>query len=156
MEAPTIKIHPAETQTVIAGGGVIVQCIVTGVPEPSVRWFGPKGAPLGSHIEQLAGGYIRFFCPLCYRKALLQPSFFFRLNQITPADAGEYTCSAENEAGRATGVATIVVNTYPELSIYPSQEVLSVDEGNYVKLECRGDGVPRPTVQWLKPEDGSV
>lgn len=49
-----------------------------------------------------------------------------------------------------------MVNTYPELNIVPNEEVLSVDEGNYVRLECRGDGVPRPTVQWLKPEVGGV
>lgn len=51
----------------IAGGGAIVQCIVTGIPEPTVRWLGPKGAPLGSHIEQLAGGYIRFLTTSRFR-----------------------------------------------------------------------------------------
>lgn len=77
--------------------------------------------------------------------------FFCRFTQITPSDAGDYTCSAENEAGRATGVGTIIVHTYPELTVIPNEERLTVDEGNYVRLECRGDGIPRPTVQWLRP-----
>lgn len=60
MEAPTIQIHPTETQTVVSGGSAIIQCIATGIPEPTVTWLGPKGAPLSAHIEQLAGGYLRY------------------------------------------------------------------------------------------------
>lgn len=59
LEAPTIQIHPNATQTIIAGGGAIIQCIATGIPEPTIRWLGPNSRPLSSHIEQLAGGYLR-------------------------------------------------------------------------------------------------
>lgn len=59
LEAPTIQLHPAQTQTIVAGGSAILQCIVTGIPDPTVRWYGPNNTPLGQHIEQLAGGYIR-------------------------------------------------------------------------------------------------
>lgn len=75
----------------------------------------------------------------------------FRFTQIAPADAGDYSCSAENDAGRATAVGTLVVHTYPELTVIPNKEYIEVEEGAYVKLECRGDGIPRPTVQWIKP-----
>lgn len=75
----------------------------------------------------------------------------YRFIQTTAVDAGDYTCTADNAAGRATGVGTLVINSYPELTIIPNEESLTVDEGNAVRLECRGDGLPRPTVQWIRP-----
>lgn len=115
--------------------------------------MGPTGY-LNQNIEQLAGGYLRYF--LIFSNDLFVIKIYFRFTQISPADVGNYTCTAENEAGRATGIANIIVNTYPELTIIPNEEVLTVDEGNYVRLECRGDGIPRPIVQWLRPEQNSL
>lgn len=77
----------------------------------------------------------------------------YRLTQISLVDGGQYTCSATNEAGKATAVGTINVQTYPEVSIIPNQEELTIREGQYLRLECRAEGVPKPTIQWIKPEN---
>lgn len=82
---------------------------------------------------------------------MIQYFRFYRLTQISLAEAGDYTCTVTNGAGTASAVGSIVVQTYPEITIIPNKETITVREGQYVRLECRGDGIPKPTVQWLKP-----
>lgn len=55
-----MELYPEATQTVVAGGSVLLQCRVTaGIPLPRVTWTRPDGRPLSSAIEELPGGVLR-------------------------------------------------------------------------------------------------
>lgn len=82
--------------------------------------------------------------------------FFFRLNDALLADAGDYKCVAENEVGNATAVTNIRVIEPPTIEVEPSQEVLSVTEGDEVKITCTASGFPNPTVRWVQEEDRPI
>ncbi|PNF14537.1 hypothetical protein B7P43_G15031, partial [Cryptotermes secundus] len=134
-EPPAVELYPEATQTVITGGSVLLQCRVTGgIPSPRVRWTRTDGRPLSSTIEELPGGVLRF-------------------NRVTQAEAGQYICHAESEAGSTTAVATLVVQSMPRITISPSTDV-QVVVGQRVKLECRATGDPEPTVEWSKHRSG--
>lgn len=71
-----------------------------------------------------------------------------RINDILVADAGEYQCLAKNEVGEASGIATIRVIEPPILQISPSNEAVSLTEGDELQLTCVGSGYPSPVVEW--------
>lgn len=71
------------------------------------------------------------------------------------ADAGDYECVAENEVGKATGTVTINVIMPPIVELEPNQEVMSVTEGDEVKVLCTASGIPNPSVQWLEVDPHS-
>jgi hypothetical protein len=80
-------------------------------------------------------------------------NFFYRFNQVTRAEAGQYICHADSEAGSTTAVATLIVQSVPSISISPSTDV-QVVVGQRVKLECQAAGDPEPTVEWAKHRSG--
>ncbi|XP_021927336.1 basement membrane-specific heparan sulfate proteoglycan core protein isoform X6 [Zootermopsis nevadensis] len=134
-EPPAVEVYPEATQTVIAGGSVLLQCRVTGgIPSPRVSWTRTNGRPLSSIIEELPGGVLRF-------------------SQVTQAESGQYICHAESEAGSTTAIATLVVQSTPTITISPSNDV-QVVVGQRVRLECRATGDPPPTVEWSKHRTG--
>lgn len=44
---------------------------------------------------------------------------------------------------------TVRVLVPPEITLEPSDEVLSLTEGDELKVLCTATGVPSPTVQWV-------
>lgn len=76
------------------------------------------------------------------------------ISNITFADAGEYECRATNIAGVASQTATINVIQPPQIRILPENSgLLTLTEGDELKLECFADGVPKPNVEWKEPSD---
>ncbi|KAL3282973.1 hypothetical protein HHI36_006131, partial [Cryptolaemus montrouzieri] len=131
--APTVRIYPDSTQRVLAGHTLDLECISEGGSPSRITWRRRDGLALGRNVEQFQRGNIRF-------------------NQITKTDEGEYVCTAENEAGMVTAVATIYVQAPPEIRIVPDQEVITRREGDSLTLECHASGSPAPTVFWRKYE----
>lgn len=76
------------------------------------------------------------------------------ISNITFAEAGEYECRATNIAGVASQTATINVQQPPQIRILPDNNgLLTLTEGDELKLECFADGVPKPNVEWKEPSD---
>lgn len=73
-----------------------------------------------------------------------------RFNQITQNESGEYVCTAENEAGRDSAVANIIVHVMPEVWTVPSEELLMRRRDDHIRLECHASGFPPPTIQWRR------
>ncbi|KAI8120669.1 Basement membrane-specific heparan sulfate proteoglycan core protein [Lucilia cuprina] len=136
-EHPVVDIDPKEPQIITVGGQGILYCSATGIPQPRVQWLRVNGQPLSPRhqIQQNEPGYII-------------------INDVMLVDAGDYKCVAENEVGNATAVATIRVIEAPVIQLEPSQEVLTVTEGDEVKVTCTATGHPNPSVRWV--EDSSV
>lgn len=72
------------------------------------------------------------------------------------ADEGDYICTAQNSAGKATAIAHIVVQRPPVITITPKTGQVTVKSGDYVRFECRATGHPNPTVQWSQYIPGAA
>lgn len=131
-EPPSVTLLPAANQTVSVGDALILACrAVTGDPPPKIQWVRSDGRPLGSHIEQLRDGVLRF-------------------NNVQEEDGGVLICHAENEVGKVSARATITVNSAPTLVVLPSTTI-TITEDQKLRLECRATGRPTPSVIWSRP-----
>nr|XP_017095016.2 basement membrane-specific heparan sulfate proteoglycan core protein isoform X12 [Drosophila bipectinata] len=130
-EAPSVKIDlPQQTQTV--GGQVALYCTAFGIPQPQVEWVRVDGVPLSPRHKAEAPGYVV-------------------INDVLVSDAGDYQCVAKNEVGEASGVANIRIIERPIVQITPSNNVISLTEGDELQLTCVGSGYPSPVVEWSQP-----
>lgn len=87
-----ILINSSTSIEVLPGSNVTVDCVVIGDPEPSVFWMKDSHAVDKQYVSQR-----RFKSQtneLSIRSSILLPI-------VTPNDAGDYKCVAENPAGRS-------------------------------------------------------
>ncbi|KAI4892790.1 hypothetical protein NFI96_028927, partial [Prochilodus magdalenae] len=83
----------------------------------------------------------------CFRMTIAH-SGTLTIREALPEDAGNYTCSATNEAGTASQSATLSYAEPP--SIYAVQQVVTARVGGDAALECRVTGFPDPLVKWRR------
>ncbi|XP_010139814.1 PREDICTED: hemicentin-2-like, partial [Buceros rhinoceros silvestris] len=103
---PVIEASPVE----LAGLEVLLPCAAHGVPEPRVSWS-REGA-------LVRGGGV---------KATVLPSGELLLRDVQEGDAGSYSCTAVNSAGRAVHRLFLSVHTLPTFTHLPGDVVLSRD-----------------------------
>ncbi|KAM9642204.1 hemicentin-2 [Trichechus inunguis] len=122
-EPPSVDIIGGENITATFLQHVTLQCIGTGVPAPSLRWWkdGVALAVLGGNLQ--------------IEKADLR-------------DEGVYTCVATNLAGESKRDLTLKVLVPPNIEPGPVNK--AVLENASVALECLASGVPPPDVSWFK------
>ncbi|KAK4811634.1 hypothetical protein QYF61_022727 [Mycteria americana] len=125
---PVIAAGPAEL-AVLEGLEVLLPCAARGVPEPRVSWS-REGAPV-----QGGGG-----------KATVLPSGELLLRDAQEGDAGSYSCTAVNSAGRAVRVLSLSVHTLPTFTRLPRDVTLS--QGERLELVCAAAGSPQPRISW--------
>ncbi|XP_054275491.1 muscle M-line assembly protein unc-89 isoform X3 [Macrosteles quadrilineatus] len=115
--APTV---PAFTElfadrSVVLGASTKFECIVTGKPTPKVRWLFNDAPVSGSQFLPSVSGS---------RQVLTIPS-------VTSELVGKVTCTAENEAGRASCTADLTVADAP-----PVDDLLqSIDQLNLTEMK---------------------
>ncbi|XP_067052633.1 neural cell adhesion molecule 1-like [Acropora muricata] len=101
-----------------------LSCHATGTPSPSIAWSRQGN------------------------KEWRETNSPLLLKNISRYQDGEYVCTAMNDAGNSTASVMVTVN-YPP-SIFPAAKGYNFTEGYDIKLECRSDGRPSPTVTWRK------
>ncbi|XP_069729285.1 hemicentin-2 [Phaenicophaeus curvirostris] len=126
---PVIAAGPAEL-AVLEGLEVLLPCAARGVPEPRVSWS-REGA-----LVQGGGG-----------KATVLPSGELLLQDVQEGDAGSYSCTAVNSAGRAVRRLSLSVHTMPTFTHLPGDVTLS--RGERLELVCAAAGSPQPRVSWM-------
>ncbi|KAI8505427.1 hypothetical protein Bbelb_166160 [Branchiostoma belcheri] len=126
-QAAQIVYPPShQTLTVQRGSDVLLECVASGFPTPSVTWRTDQGQ-------------------LHKAKRVLDNLL---LKDVQPDDAGIYTCSAEN--GKNPRVRVNYILTVTDLSsISQGPEDTVTTAGLNVTLTCRTTGSPRPQVHWL-------
>uniref|UniRef100_A0A803Y2N3 Ig-like domain-containing protein n=1 Tax=Meleagris gallopavo TaxID=9103 RepID=A0A803Y2N3_MELGA len=133
IKGPTVTIVQSEI-LVALGDTTIMECKTTGIPHPQVKWF--KGALL-----------------CVYLLFILAPGLL-KIQETQELDAGDYTCVATNDAGRASGKITLDVGSPPVFTQEPSDE--SVDIGSNITLPCYVQGYPEPKVKWKRLSGASI
>lgn len=128
---PRIQLHPPR-QTARPGDTVLIDCIASGDQPIAIDWSkigGNLPPSVYSHTGRLE----------------------FRGIQLS--DAGRFLCTAVNAAGKAEGVAEVIVD---EDSDY--KDILRKEEtafvGSNIELKCQFGGTPSPTIRWSKDSSG--
>uniref|UniRef100_A0A1I7TK31 Ig-like domain-containing protein n=1 Tax=Caenorhabditis tropicalis TaxID=1561998 RepID=A0A1I7TK31_9PELO len=136
--------------SVSLGNVIDLECKVTGLPNPSVKWS-KDGGPL---IEDS-----RFEWSNEPTKGIYQ----LRIKNATLHDEGTYRCVATNENGSATtksfirmddglGSGVVTASQPPRFTLKMGD--VRTTEGQPLKLECKIDASPLPEMTWYK--DGAI
>uniref|UniRef100_A0AC34Q1K0 Ig-like domain-containing protein n=1 Tax=Panagrolaimus sp. JU765 TaxID=591449 RepID=A0AC34Q1K0_9BILA len=107
----------------VEGNLLVLECPANGIPPPEITWLknGNKLNVTGSSLS---------------------------LPNLSVADDTKYTCEARNEAGSASADYVVDVLIKPRIRDVGTE--IRVVEGEKARLECKADGNPPPTVQWLR------
>uniref|UniRef100_A0A8C3XYG7 Hemicentin-1 n=1 Tax=Catharus ustulatus TaxID=91951 RepID=A0A8C3XYG7_CATUS len=130
IEDPTLTVVQSEI-LVGLGDTTVMECKTTGIPPPQVKWF--KG-----DLELRPSAFL----VIDVHRGLL------KIQETQELDAGDYTCVATNEAGRAAGKITLDVGSPPVFTQEPGDE--SADLGSNVTLPCYVQGYPEPRLTWRR------
>ncbi|XP_078498867.1 hemicentin-1 [Lissotriton helveticus] len=136
IEIPTVTVVKNDI-LVALGDTTVMECKATGIPPPQVKWL--KG-----DLELRESSFV------------IIDSFkgILNIQETQDLDAGDYTCLAANEAGRATGKITLDVGSAPVFTQEPSD--VSMDIGSNVTLPCNAQGHPEPKIKWRRLDNSSL
>lgn len=130
-EAPVIQKHLEDTN-VTRNKDLILSCIISGVPEPTIEWF--------KNDEKINGNLSTF----CNRTAKIV------MKNITENSSGTYKCVATNDYGHDETKCTVVVIEEPGVHVeerFVSQK-LRIDA--VYEVIATVTGYPRPKLVWYK------
>ncbi|CAH8641087.1 unnamed protein product [Heterobilharzia americana] len=133
---PPEFVKPLSSVVTDEGACVVIEGLVSGVPQPKISWYRSG--------RQLCDGPD-------FRLDYSDNRVRLTLGEAFPDDAGEYTCEAENVAGRAQSTANLVVRARllaPKFIKGLANQILY--EGESVRLVVKVDGHPPPTVTWTR------
>ncbi|XP_076265905.1 Down syndrome cell adhesion molecule 1 isoform X35 [Rhynchophorus ferrugineus] len=135
MVPPQITPFSFGEDTVNSGDVVSVQCIASKGDLPlNITWFfnGKKvDFSLGYTVAQM-------------NKRISSLS----IDSVDAVHAGEYTCVAENPAGRDGYSTRLDVNVPPRWILEPTDKAFA--QGSDAAVECKADGFPKPVVTWKR------
>ncbi|KAK1155520.1 hemicentin-1-like [Acipenser oxyrinchus oxyrinchus] len=130
--APSIHAGPVNV-TVTASVRASLNCETTGIPRPQITWT-KNGVPLNFDLQWSA-----------YR---LLSSGSLVITSPTNQDAGQFECTATNEAGEERRVIEVAVQVPP--SIVDDSSDVTVTAMSPAILSCHATGQPEPEVSWTK------
>jgi hypothetical protein len=171
--SPPYVITPIESAEICANSNHLLECVITGDPEPRISWYKD-----GVAIENLEPSVT----------STLKANSFINIRQLAISNAqpdkhaGKYTCKAENDYGIADCSTFLLIRgkTYlldfiaiklfvirdvlkapstfsitTELMQAPVivehlQNIIMVKEGLPIKFFCRFNAYPRADVVWLR------
>ncbi|XP_029559685.1 matrix-remodeling-associated protein 5-like [Salmo trutta] len=137
--------QPSNLKVVSYGAALKVDCLATGQPNPAVRWSLPDGTSVKSLLLQVEERGRRS------RRLVVFDNGTLFLPSVGMEEEGEYVCHAENQGGRDTMSVMVKVLTSPPSFPSTKYEVVKVQQGGAVALNCGAKGEPVPTITWLSP-----
>ncbi|CAB1347131.1 unnamed protein product [Coregonus sp. 'balchen'] len=137
--------QPSNQKVVSYGAALKVDCLATGQPDPAVRWSLPNGTSVKSVLLQVEERRGRS------RRLVVFDNGTLFLPSVEMGQEGEYVCHAENHGGRDTMRVMVKVLTSPPSFPSTKYEVIKVQQGGQVALNCGAKGQPVPTITWLSP-----
>ncbi|CAK7301276.1 Neogenin (Fragment) [Vulpes lagopus] len=119
----------------VIGQSVVLPCVASGLPIPTIRWMKNEEALDTESSEKLvllAGGSLE-------------------ISDVTEDDAGTYFCIADNGNETIEAQAELTVQAQPEFLKQPTN--IYAHESMDIVFECEVTGKPTPTVKWIKNGD---
>nr|XP_018667950.1 peroxidasin-like isoform X2 [Ciona intestinalis] len=128
-QGPPVFTTVPSNKEVILNGRVTFQCRSTGTPEPVTRWYhNHERLPVTPNFIVMPG-------TLHIRSASIENN-------------GTYTCMAANSEGFINSSATLIVRNPPKFTVKPQDQ--TAIQGRSVTLDCHAEGIPEPTLSWLR------
>nr|XP_046146683.1 matrix-remodeling-associated protein 5-like [Oncorhynchus gorbuscha] len=143
--AKIVPKQPSNQKVVSYGAALKVDCLATGQPDPVVRWSLPDGTSVKSVLLQVEESGRRS------RRLVVFDNGTLFLPSVGMEEEGEYVCHAENHGGRDTMSVMVKVLASPPSFPSTKYEVIKVQQGGAVALNCGAKGEPVPTITWLSP-----
>lgn len=123
--------------SVQVGKNAKLECAAKGQPAPSISWQKDDGIMFPAAMER--------------RMRVMPMDDVFFIVDVKESDTGWYTCNATNDA---TSVAS---KAYLDVYEPPTLVARMVDKkaifNTTVSIECKCDGIPKPTITWYKNEE---
>ncbi|XP_060630493.2 hemicentin-1 isoform X1 [Anolis sagrei] len=134
---PSIYNSDMLTQlNVIEGNLISMICESSGIPPPALSW-----RKNGSLLPADPTGRVR----------VLSGGRQLQISIAEKSDTASYVCMASNVAGSANKEYNLVVYVRPAILDSGSQQSdVTVIRGSNLSLECKAEGIPSPTVSWMK------
>ncbi|XP_053095771.1 roundabout homolog 1 isoform X7 [Pangasianodon hypophthalmus] len=128
LERPSFLRRPS-SQSVLVEQSVEFRCEAQGDPIPTVRWRKEDGELPKGRFE-------------------IRDDHTLKLKRLSSADAGSYTCLAENMMGKTEATATLTVHVPPVFAVRPRNQVVGL--GRTVTFQCEATGSPQPAIFWQR------
>ncbi|XP_035214536.1 tyrosine-protein phosphatase Lar-like [Stegodyphus dumicola] len=137
---PRIETSP-QNQTVLNNGVASFVCAAVGNPKPLIEWRknGKRVTTQRYTVQEMPNGSVLRIDPVKHGR-----------------DEATYECVAENGVGepvRALASLRVLSESevpfgFPRFSLQP--QIQGVEKGRNAVLPCRAEGIPPPTIRWLK------
>ncbi|ROL43461.1 Hemicentin-1, partial [Anabarilius grahami] len=122
-----------EEVTVVRGNTASFICIADGTPSPTITWLRNGAAvPKDAHMS------------------LLNQNTTLQISHARVNHTERYTCTAHNQAGDASRHFSLKVLDPPRINGSGVPAEVSVVVNHVLELVCEADGIPLPTLTWLK------
>lgn len=134
-DAPPVLIYSFIEQTLQPGPAVSLKCSATGNPTPVISWS-LDGFPLPTHGRFMKGQY-----------ATVHGDVISHVNitHVMVEDGGEYSCLAQNRAGKTSHSARLNIYGMPYIRLIPK---VSAVAGEVLQLKCPVAGYPIEEIHW--------
>ncbi|XP_062857960.1 hemicentin-1 [Trichomycterus rosablanca] len=136
IESPQVTV-PESRLLIGLGQAAVMECTVTGIPQPEVLWY------KGDHQVKSS-----VFVNMDPKRGILN------IRQIEAGDAGDYICVAVNLAGSAQGKIRLDVGSLPQFTRQPSD--IAADIGSDLTLPCQAQGHPEPRITWRREDNAAL
>ncbi|XP_049818857.1 Down syndrome cell adhesion molecule-like protein Dscam2 isoform X3 [Aethina tumida] len=134
-DAPPILLYSFIEQTLQPGPAVSLKCSASGNPTPQISWT-LDGFPLPSHGRFVIGQYVTVHGDVISH---------VNISHVMVEDGGEYTCTAENRAGKSSHSARLNIYGMPYIRLIPKVTAVA---GETLQLKCPVAGYPIEEIHW--------
>ncbi|XP_044016886.1 Down syndrome cell adhesion molecule-like protein Dscam2 isoform X3 [Aphidius gifuensis] len=134
-DAPPVLLYSFIEQTLQPGPAVSLKCSAAGNPTPQVTWA-LDGFSLPTITRFVIGQYVTVHGDVISH---------VNISQVMVEDGGEYSCTAENRAGKVTHNARLNVYGLPYIRIIPKVTAVA---GETLRLKCPVAGYPIDEIKW--------
>lgn len=136
LKKPRIIGGKAASFTVPTNSDVLLPCEAVGDPKPTIHWTRvSSGREISRGIQKT-----RFH---------VLPNGTLSIQRVSIQDRGQYLCAASNPLGVDHLHVTLSVVSYPARILESHVKEITAHSGSTVKLKCRVEGMPRPTISWI-------
>ncbi|XP_024118919.2 matrix-remodeling-associated protein 5 [Oryzias melastigma] len=141
------KIQSRPLQEVVYGGGLILDCVASGIPDPKISWALPDGTMVVPGLTKDGAGLGQ-----AHRYVVFENGTLHFKHSGPPAE-GDYTCYAENRLGKDQIKVRVQVSSGASLPQIQDKGKTAgrVLQGEMATLSCIATGDPEPTVTWWSP-----
>ncbi|XP_052861471.1 cell adhesion molecule Dscam2 isoform X1 [Anopheles cruzii] len=144
-DAPPSLVYSFIEQTLQPGPAVSLKCSAQGNPTPQISWT-LDGFPLPTNGRFMIGQYVTVHGDVISH---------VNISHVMVEDGGEYSCGAENRAGKTSHSARLNIYGLPYIRLIPKVTAVA---GHTLYLKCPVAGYPIEEIHWERggrelPED---